>query len=174
MRIERSDHGWWVHNDRGRGRFYPNGSSVAEKIERGLDAEAMAEAERTRRVFAEGTHEPVKAWRNPDGTIGIPPDPSFPCPDDAEPFEIRTLAQADAVCKEIREEMLGKWQGDQQFTEMADWAFGDPRKALLQRMAETSSNFERDTLRLLVEELDKEQSNRENVDAYSYFPWRES
>lgn len=170
-RVERSEHGWWVYPRNGaRGRFYPHGSRIARQIDSGIAIDGM---ERTRRSFASGTHEPVKAWRNSDGTIGIPPDPSFAPPADSVPFEIRTLAEADRVSREMEADLRSRWEGDHEFVAINDAALGDPRKELIRRMGATNSAMERDVIRLALADLDRIESERQQITTHAAFRWRD-
>ena len=170
-RVEPTGNGYWLFPRSGaRGRFIPYGSETARRIEAG---HALTDIDRTRRAFAAGTHEPVVAWREADGTLSIPPDPSFAPPPDAERFEIRTLAEADRVAAEERQRILSKWQGDEEFTRTMDATFDNPRSQLITQMLNPKSEMERDVIRLVIKELDEMESQRQNVEAHAFFHWRE-
>lgn len=170
-RVERSDYGWWVYPRGGqRAKFYPHGSVTARRIDSGI---ALDNLERTRRAHATGTHEPISAWRNPDGTIGIPADPSFAPPADSEPFQITTLAQADAIAREIEAQTYAQWHGDEAFTSAMDERLGHPREALNTRLLQTSSQFEKEVIREFLKELDTKESQRRDIRVHAGFHYRD-
>ena len=80
----------------GRGRSFHAGHVMAKRIVALHDAgggdtlRELDALDRTRRSFAEGTHEPMVYYRDPeDGRIAIPPEPGM-IPPGVTPLECRT------------------------------------------------------------------------------------
>lgn len=164
IKIERSTYGVWVKRGN-RSRFI----LCSDPEMAAINLEAL---ERTRRSFARGTHEPVWYYRDDSGRVCIPPDKEAIPPGVAR-LSINNLRDADRLTKEVRDDLQAKFAGDS-FTEEMEANLGSPRKALLDRMAVTHSNFERDTIRLLIKDMDNEENKRQSMEAHAHFHWRES
>lgn len=166
VKVTKSDYGYWVTRN-GRSRFV---LATAEEMAV-LNLEAL---ERTRRAFAEGTHEPVVFYRDHEGVICLPPTPDSPIPTGCQREYVNTLAGADKLCAEVRADLESKYRDHGAFTEMMEENLGNPRKQLIDRMAVTHSNLERDTIRLLLKDMDKQEAQRESMRVDARFGWRES
>jgi len=167
MRVEPCSGGYWLYFKEGRGRFVPKGSNLAKQIEEGREISLNSA-----RVNAAGTHEPMVYYRDSNGSIGIPPSPDSPIPDGYQRLECRTLADADKLAAEMTREQLEKFQSHEDFTAGAEAMFGSPRKHLVDQLSRTRSNIERDTIRVMLEDLDREASDRGRISAETIFRWR--
>jgi hypothetical protein len=166
--VERGQYGVWVKDlDKGRSRFI---ECDPDKF-RLLD---LATLEKTRRAYKEGTHEPMTLIRDENGKLGVPPQPDC-IPDGCTAFTINSLQEADAVAREMREDLRNTWKDEGDFTRALDEAMGgDPRAVLLHNMQYGKGDIEREVCRSLIEILDAEEDNRRRVAAELHFRWRES
>jgi hypothetical protein len=128
--------------------------------------------DKTRRAFAEGTHEPVTYYRDAEGKVCIPPTADTDT-GGFERLQINTLADADRICREVQQDYYERFSNET-FTEDMDKNLGDPRGVLNSRLSVSRSNLERDTIRGLLKELDKEEDKRRSVYTEAHFRWRES
>src|SRR6266487_3533530 len=163
--IEKSDTGYWVRFGN-RLRFV---SATPEELSQ-LD---LLSLEKTKRAFKRGSHEKSFFYREPDGTICIPHDPSD-VPIGTRLEEISDLASADRLSKEMAGQHYRKFQDDGAFTEMMEQNLGGPRKALVDRLQNPKSNYERDLVRHMLSELDNSRHDLSRIESESHFHWRES
>lgn len=167
-----SDYGYWIEW-RNRKRFVGCSKKELEILKLELNAEESAERmARTRRAFKQGTHEKSYYYRDADGTICIPPDPSL-APAGVALEEIDSLKTADRLSKEMSEQHLQRFQDNGMFTETLQQMFGDPRKALVERMQNPKSDYERDLIRIMLNELDSSRHDLSRIESNSYFHYRE-
>lgn len=168
--VERSTHGYWIKYDAGargiRQRFVL--ATPAELAEMDL-----IHLERTKRAFAQGTHEKSYYYRDENGTICIPPDPSL-VPKHYHLEEINSLAQADKISKEMAQQHYERYQDNGAFTDMMERVLGNPRKHLIDRMQNPKSNYERDLCREMIKALDDGSLDLTRIESSAYFRWRES
>ena len=153
--------GFWIYLRAGRARFVPAGSSTAQAIRNG---QAIENLERSRRNFAEGTHEPLVYFRNASGKIAIPPDPTI-LPPGVERLEANSLRAIDSVMRELNLDHLRDFEDTGEFQAGLEEMAGSPRQYLVDRLnsGDSMSNIQRDTMRLMISELDDEQRNRGRI-----------
>lgn len=101
-------------------------------------------------------------YRNPDGTIGIPPAPEL-APPGVTLERIDDIATARKLSAEMSAHDYEKFQDHGRFTEEMESILGNPRQTLIDQMAHPKSQLERDTIPLLIEELDKEAADRTKI-----------
>lgn len=162
--------GFWVYARTGRGRFYAKNSSVAQSILSGQNLTKLHDAQVR---LAAGTHEAVAYFRDENGRIGIPPTPNSPIPADCIRFEARTLKEIDSLSAEMTRESLRDWESSQEFTDGLNDALGDPHGDLKHRLMTSRSDKEKDVIRLMLADSDREDRNRANVSANTIFRFRE-
>ena len=166
MRVEKSDHGFWVEYRDGRKRFIPFGTATANRIAQGLTIEKIER----RRTEKTGHIEPVTYYRDAEGNIGIPPEPNL-LPEGAIPLQATSLQELDKLSREMTDQMRATWR-DEGFTEEMEQMLGMPRKELVAQMQE-STPYGQEVIRGLLSHLDKEESDRDRVSANVYFRHRE-
>lgn len=167
MRIEKSDHGFWVYPKEGRGKFIPFGSPTADRINAGLSLDTL---DKRRRTEKNGCIEPVIYFRDEDGKIGVPPDPSM-IPEGAVVLTATSLGELDKLSSEMQRELHASWK-DNGFTAEMEEMMGLPRKQLVGEMA-NASPYGREVIRGLISALDKEESDRDRIQANTFFHRRE-
>jgi hypothetical protein len=116
--IEKSDYGFWVKRGN-RSRWVPATPEEMAEFD-------LAQIEKTKRAFKQGTHEKSYYYRDESGTICIPSDPSC-APQGTRLEEIDSLASADRISKEMSEQHYRKFQDNGAFTEMLESSLGSPR-----------------------------------------------
>lgn len=161
MKVEPTAEGnFWIYPRHGRGRFILAGSSTARAITEGHSISlTIAAGER----MAAGTHEPLVYFRNEQGKIGIPPDPSM-IPTGFERLEARTLADVDRMMAEMSRESLADFTDEEgAFQEGLDAIIGNPRQHLVSQLGRSISNKERDVIHVMLKELDHEQAQRQKI-----------
>ncbi len=163
--IEKSDTGYWVRFGN-RLRFVP---ATQEELSQ-MDLLAL---EKTKRAFKRGSHEKSFFYRDEEGVICIPHDPSD-VPKGTRLEEIDNLASADRISKEMSEQHYRKFQDDGAFTEMMEQNLGGPRKALIDRLNNPKSNYERDMIRGMLSELDNSRHDLTRIESETHFHWRNS
>jgi hypothetical protein len=112
-------------------------------------------------------------YRDAEGKINIPPDPKM-IPSGCERIEIKSLADADRVTRELQTELAEKWSYDS--TEDMDRMLADrngntPIEWLRKYGAKTAKG--REIVNIMIEELEREASNRNEVRTNTFFRWRE-
>lgn len=153
--------GYWLYPRASRARFVTADSSTAQAIRNG---QAIENLERSRRNFAEGTHEPLVYFRNASGKIAIPPDPTI-LPPGVERLEANSLRAIDSVMSELNLDHLRDFEDTGEFQAGLEEMAGSPRQYLVDRLnsGDSMSNIQRDTMRLMISELDDEQRNRGRI-----------
>ena len=172
MKVEKSQYGYWVEFKPGRSRFFEFGTDVAQRIEKGLISDSIV---KTRRAFAAGTHEPVVYYRDDNG-INIPPSPDA-VPPGVERLEIRTLRDADKLCREMSLELKQKFAYDctDVLDDMQRDANGNtPRDVILHENNHPKTDYGREVTRQMLAVLDHEERERKKVNAEVRFVWRNS
>lgn len=111
-------------------------------------------------------------FRNSNGDIGVPPDPSV-IPDGCTAFTVDNLRDADRVAAEMTSQLRKSWSDDGDFTRRMDAEYGNPRSRLIEQMANPKTEFEREVIRGLISDLDKEEGDRERISGEVHFDWRE-
>jgi len=167
-----SDYGYWVADThKGRNRFVPASPSELSALNADLAiARAQApirEAGRTPRVY----------YRDAEGRIGIPPEPDM-IPKDCQRYECTSLAEEDALAREMSQEMQQKWKDNGEGTEMCEAMLADytdrPVGAKQELVNALNNNprgrKEKEVIRIMLSELDREEAlnHRVNTDFY----WR--
>jgi hypothetical protein len=161
--------GFWIYFRQGRARFYPSTSEMADRVRNAQTVSVIESA----RVHAPGTFEPVRYFRNAEGKIGIPPSPDSPLPLDCTPFSANTLPEIDALSAEMNADHLREWESSQEFTDGLNHALGDPRGELVRRLSNSKSEFQRDVIREMLADSDREDRNRANISSRTMFRFRE-
>jgi hypothetical protein len=110
-------------------------------------------------------------YRDADGNVCIPPTPDS-IPKGCKPIVIKSIYEADKISAEVAADYRAKFAHDS-FTAETDANLGEPRKRLIDRMAETHSNLERDTIRVMIADLDREADKRGSMEVNARFHWRD-
>jgi len=168
MNIEKADHGFWVEYKPGRKRFILATPQEMAEFD-------IALLEKKKRAFKAGQIDPVQYYRADDGTVGIPSEPGL-LPDGIrrdQVFEASSLSELDSLSKEMSREYYEKWNDHGEFTEMMESALDSPRSRLISQMMNPKSEKERDVIRLLLKELDREAADRQRVTSNVFFHQRE-
>jgi hypothetical protein len=162
--------GFWVKFREGRSRFFAAGSDMALKLQAG---QAFEKIEESRRAFAAGTHEPVVYFRNEDGKIGVPPDPSM-IPAGCVRYEANNLAEIDRISAEMDRDHYNDFQDDGRFTAgMDDW-LGGPRQYLVDRLQQGNlTNKHRDVIHAMIRDADYEAGQRQKITTRTAFHFRD-
>jgi len=134
----------------------------------------LAQLNRTRRAFKQGSHEPMYYDRDENGDIGIPPSPDIPVAQGSTRFTVDNLRDADKLAAEMSERQYRKFQDDGAFTIQAEELLGGPRSVLVSQMMNPKTEMEREVIRLLLPELDREEADRQKISSEVRFAWRES
>ncbi len=111
-------------------------------------------------------------YRDEGGTICIPPDPGM-VPAGYTAITVESIREAEKLSKEVAADYYNRFQDHGAFTTSMEDALGDPRRRLLDRMGVTGSNLERDVIRELVKDMDKEASARQNIRSDAHFKFLE-
>lgn len=160
----------------GRFRYFSSEHTWPRTIRNGGALERLQEA---RRGMAAGTHEPVTYYLDKDGRIGIPPEPGLPPPDNVTVHTFNTLQEADRLAARMMEQMYAEFQDDGHataaFDQMTGVGDGQPysRADLVHAMSHGRGRKERDVARLMLADLDQEESNRQAISTRAMFHWRE-
>lgn len=168
----------------GRFRYFSSEHWMAQQARGEVNGEAlvrlqMARFEEARRGMAAGTHEPVTYYLDKDGRIGIPPEPGLPPPDNVTVHTFNTLQEADRLAARMTEQMYAEFQDDGHataaFDQMTGVGDGQPysRADLVHAMSHGRGRKERDVARLMLADLDQEESNRQAISTRALFHWRE-
>lgn len=168
--IEKSEYGFWVKRDCGARGVRQTFIRASQQEMHEFD---LLQMEKTKRAFKNGTHEKAYYYRDEQGTICIPPDPAL-VPEGYQLETIDTLASADRVSKEMAAQHYERYQDNGAFTEMMEHNMGGPRKALIERMQNPKSNYERDMVREMIKALDSNSMDLTRIDSNAFFRWRES
>jgi len=161
--ITKSDYGFWVKFG-ARSRFVPASKEEMAEFD-------LLQLEKTKRAFKRGSHEKSYFYRDSEGTICIPHDPSD-VPIGTRLEEISDLASADRLSKEMAEQHYRKFQDSGQFTEMMEQNLGSPRRALIERLQNPKSNYERDMVRHMLSELDSDKHDTSRIESEAQFHFR--
>lgn len=162
--------GYWIRVREGRSRFIQANSETAKRIASGYELTKLDAAART---MAAGTHEPVVYFRNADGKIGIPPDPSM-IPFGCERLEARNLRDLDKLSAEMNQDHYRDFQDDGAFTEGMDEMLGSPRQYLVDRLQQGGlSNLNRDLIHECIKHADFEASQRQKITTDTRFRIRD-
>ena len=168
-KVERTSEGnFWYEYRPGRRRFIPAASEMGQHLQQGLDLNIISS-----RTHAEGTFEPIEYHRNEDGSIGIPPAPNLPLPRGATRATVSSLAELDRVTKEMNVQDSRRFSDDGSFNENIRGIFGDTRAELQHRLSQSRSNIERDTIRVMLDEGEREDAARRSFTGGSFFHQRE-
>ena len=114
-------------------------------------------------TIKQGQPQHAYYYRNHDGTIGIPTSI-----DEAPPGvtleRIDSIRTAERLQKEMSQELYDKFQDHGQFTEFMDSALGDPISTLHTQATHPKSQLEKDTIPLLIKELETLGSERTKIE----------
>jgi hypothetical protein len=160
----------------GRFRDFPSTHRVSKAIRDGL---ALGKIEEAQHRHASGTHEPVTYYRRANGDIGVPPEPGLEPPDDVTVHTFNTLAEADSLSREMQRQMYRDFQDDgvatRAFDEMTGVIDGNPysREQLIHATMHGPGRKERDVAKLMLEDLDKEERDRQKITTRAFFHYRE-
>lgn len=165
-----SDHGYWVTDThKGRNRFVPASASELSALNADLAIE------RARSPIRESGRTPRVYYRDAEGKIGIPPEPDM-IPKDCQRFECTTLAEEDALAREMSADMLSKWKDHGEGTEMMEAMLADytgksfgARDELVRALNNNPrGRKEKDIIRIMLSELDQEEAlnHRANTDFF--------
>lgn len=172
MKIEITDDGCWIEIKAGRSRWFPKGSRAYEAARQGLILDGL---QKTQRAFAAGTHEPVVYYRDEENRICIPPDPNI-IPPGMERIEIKSLREADSLCREMTQEMRNRFSYDATpaLDDMSrDKSGRTPREVVLAENNNPLTDYGREVTGAMLEALDREERDRKNINANVFFRWRE-
>lgn len=172
MKIEKSDYGYWVYPKDGRCRFISFDSPSGIRISQGLVLDSVG---KSKRAFATGTHEKMVFFRNAEGKVGIPPDPNM-IPIGCQKFEVKSLAEADALSREMTNDLKRQFADDaatDYFEDAQRDENGNTPREVISRYA-TSTEYEREVRVEMLKHLDKLADDRNKVDTNVFFDWRES
>ena len=168
MKITKSDHGFWVEYKTGRSRFIVATEQEMQEFD-------LALLEKKKRAFKAGTIDPVQYYRDDSGRIGIPAEPGL-LPEGVRPdqvFQATSLPELDRLSKEMSDDYRKEWQDNGAFTEMMEEQMGSPRSRLVSQMMNPKTEKEREVIRILLQELDKESADRQRVTSNFMFHHRE-
>jgi len=171
MKITATDNGgFWCEFKPGRSRFFAAGSDMALKIQAG---QAIEKLDASRRAFAAGTHEPVVYFRNSEGKIGVPPDPSM-IPAGCVRYEANSLSEVDRISAEMDRDHYSEFQDDGRFTAGMDDFLGEPRQYLVERLMQGGlTNKHRDVIHAMIKDGDHEASQRQKITTRCGFRFRD-
>lgn len=165
MKIKKSRYGYWVQ-DGARSRYIDFKDSRAEIIAKGLTLDKLSSTD----VVKGGYYAKTVYYRDEEGKICIPPDPSM-VPKGREAITVKNLKEAQALQKEMTEETRRQFSGDADATRYFDEAQGEPMRHLEEIYKNPRSNFERDMVSLMIEDLNREARDRENIQAETTLHW---
>lgn len=163
----------WIEIKAGRKKWFGKDHVATKAARDGLILDGL---HKTQRAFAAGTHEPVVYFRDEDGKINLPPDPSI-LPPGVERMEIRSLAEADNLTREMTAELRERWSYDatEDLDNMARDVNGNtPRDLVEKEHLSPLTDYGREVTGKMLEELDREARDRKSVSANVFFQWRES
>jgi hypothetical protein len=176
MKVEFCDDGSvWVEYKPGRKRWLPKGHEIAVAAKAGqrLRLDAL-KADKKQGRFAPGTHEPVVYYRDESG-INIPPNPNE-LPPGVERLEIRTLRDADKLCREMSQELKQRFEFD--CTDILDDMNRDqngntPRDVIVHEHNHAKTDYGREVTGQMLKVLDKEADDRRKINTDVRFAWRD-
>lgn len=154
MTIEWNDDGsCWIKFDNGRSRYAYKGSELLARVKEGLSPQVR---ERGRDVTV--------YYRNPDGTLGVPAEEQF-IPAGCERLEARTLSEQDELGRALAAQEHRKWEGSAEANAVMEEAFDNPRQRLIDKLStgQVKGNLEREVIRLIIDDLDKEERDRNRI-----------
>jgi|HubBroStandDraft_2_1064218.scaffolds.fasta_scaffold64085_3 hypothetical protein len=123
---------------------------------------------------------PKVYYRDAEGKIGIPPEPDM-VPPDCQRYEITSLTEEDAIAKEMSAEMYQKWQDHGEFTEIMEGMLAETtgrtvgaRRELVDALAAgAKGRKEAECIRIMLDDLDREESKNQRVNIEHMFHSRE-
>jgi hypothetical protein len=173
MKIEFCEDGsCWIEIKAGRLKWFPKNHDATKAARQGLILDGL---HKTQRAFTAGSHEPVVYYRDEEGKINLPPNAEVP--QGYERREIRNLREADALCREMSQELRDRFAYDAtgDLDDMARDQNGlSPRDLVLRENMNPLSDYGREVTAQMLKELDREEADRKNVAANVFFHWRES
>ena len=114
-------------------------------------------------IIKQGQPTHAYYYRNPDGTIGVPPTPDM-APEGVTLERIESIRDAEKLQKEMSQELYDKFQDHGRFTAEMDEIFGDPIATLRTQATHPKSQLEKDTIPLLIKELEDEGARRTKIE----------
>jgi hypothetical protein len=121
----------------------------------------------------QGTHEPVTYYVDRDGKIGVPPEPGMEPPDDVTVHTFNTLHEADQLASRMQEQMYADFQDDGNTTAAFDDILQFKRAELVDAMSRQPGRKGREVVRLMLEDLDREERDRQRISTRAFFHYRE-
>lgn len=174
--IEIACTGYWVKDTHKlRSRFVPCSPEELQTISEDLMIQ------RGTKPVREIGRPPKVYFRDSEGKIGIPPEPDM-VPPDCQRYEITSLTEEDAIAKEMSVEMYAKWSDHGEFTEIMEGMLAETtgrtvgaRRELVDALAAgAKGRKEADCIRIMLEDLDREESKNQRVNIDHYFHSREN
>lgn len=173
MKIEFCEDGsCWIEIKAGRSKWFPKNHDATKAARQGLILDGL---HKTQRAFTQGNHEPVVYYRDEEGKINLPPNPDM-LPPGVERMEIRSLSEADALCREMSTELRSRFDYDStaDLDDMARDSCGrTPRQVVQEENNRPLTDYGREVTSAMLEQLDREEADRRDVKANVFFRWRE-
>lgn len=165
----------WAEIRAGRKRYFGKDHVITKRLRENLTLDGLSI---NQRANASGTHEPMVYFRDSEGKINIPPDPSL-VPKNCERLEVRTLREADALAKEMTAVLQESWSHDAEVTAQLDMMAVDengrtPRQIVADEHNRPISDYGREVTAEMLRALDREEADRQRVSANVFFNWREN
>lgn len=167
-----ADGSCWIEVKAGRKRWFGKDHAATKAARNGLTLDGIGKAQR---AFAAGTHEHMIFYRDAEGKVGIPPDPNM-IPAGCQKFEVKSLAEADALSREMTNDLKRQFADDaatDYFEDAQRDENGNTPREVISRYA-TSTEYEREVRVEMLKHLDKLADDRNKVDTNVFFDWRES
>lgn len=158
----------WAAIGGGRKRWFPPKHRVTLALKQSLTLDKL-EIESTD-VLKGGYYQKTVYYRDEEGKICIPPDPAM-APKGVELLTVKSIREATRLQKEMTEQEREKFSGDAQATRYFDEAQGEPMRHLEEIYKNPKSNFERDMVSLMIDDLRQEERDRENIQAETTLHW---
>lgn len=179
MKVEFTDDGGcWLEVRAGRSKYFPPKHEVTLAAKKAIKENRRPILDgliKTKRAFAAGTHEPVVYYRDEENNICIPPDPNI-IPKGAERLEIKSLKEADALCREMSLDLKQRFMNDATpiLDDMARDELGrTPREIIVAENMNAKTDYGREVTHEMLRQLDKEERDRVNISGGVHFHWRE-
>lgn len=170
--IELCDSGYWLcYRLRRRLVLCSRKESLAKQKE--LKALEIIRSMEATRILAQNSVKTVY-YRDEDGKICLPPNGVVPAGYDRE--EIKSISEADRLCREMSRELKEKFDYD--CTDYLDHIQRDkngnlPRDVIVSEMQRAGA-YGKEVAEHMLKVLDQEERDRKSVNTNVFFRWRES
>lgn len=160
----------WAAIGGGRKRWFAPKHRVTIALRNSLTLDKLRHEIESTDVIKGGYYQKTVYYRDEENRICIPPDPAM-VPKGRESLVIKNISEAQALQREMTAQEQERFSGDAEATRYLDEAQGGPMEVLKEIYRNPKSNFERDMVSLMLEDLNREARDRENIEAETTLHW---